>query len=86
MQTCERSRAFSLQSRVSQTQYDFSSLFVQTIRMKGVVPASAAYLEEVSNISCLGYGFRLHSLTLGLLISSSAKEEWTAERAVVHVE
>jgi len=30
--------------------------------------ASAAFLEEVSNFTYLGYGFRLHSLTLGLLI------------------
>ena len=32
--------------------------------------ASAAFLEEVSTISCLGYVFRLHSLTLGLLMSA----------------
>lgn len=31
--------------------------------------ASAALFEEVSNMSCLGYGFRFHSLTLGLLIT-----------------
>jgi len=39
---------------------------------RGPSTASAAFLEEVSTISCLGYGFRLHSLTLGLLNSFKA--------------
>ncbi len=56
--------------------------------------ASAAFLEEVSNISCFGYAFWGHSLTLGLLTrvifllahaqgarSTPARIDWKAYQA-----
>ena len=46
-----------------------ANLSYDTDEGRRISAASAAFLEEVSTISCLGYGFRLHSPTLGLLNS-----------------
>ena len=75
LQTCEWTLSGVLASFTHfllHTQFDFPSLVVRTSRtpkMRGVVaPLPGLLFSKKCQIFCLGYGFRLPSLTLGLLM------------------